>query len=163
MDVDDIINIALDLEDNLERIIKVPVTVMNAVADKAILMDPGIKCSDILADDKMQAEGTAEEEKIYLCWILNTRSLQVKLPSHKDIAWSSQIDQVLNNKTVSKKTLQSILGRLDIVAQVLTPLGHFFCNIRQVQMIAESKGHNVRLSTRTKKDLELTIIFLENC
>ncbi len=41
-----------------------------------------IKRKDIVSDDKMEAEGYAEEEKICLGWLLNTRSLLVKLPSH---------------------------------------------------------------------------------
>ena len=96
--VDDIITIAADLGDNLERITKVPVTVMHAVADNATKVDKGTKRSDMLAEDKMQAEGAAEEVKICLGWILDTRILQIKLPLHKATAWKSQIEQVINRK-----------------------------------------------------------------
>ena len=70
--VDDIITIAADLGDNLERITKAPVTVMHAVADNATRTNEGIKRSDILAEDKIQAEGAAEEVKICLGLILDT-------------------------------------------------------------------------------------------
>ena len=59
---------------------------MHAVADNAVSMDNNIIRSDILPHDKMEAEGAAEEVKKCLGWILNTRSLQVKLPLHKAIA-----------------------------------------------------------------------------
>ena len=73
----------------------------------------------------MIAEGAAEEKKICLGWLLDTRRLLVSLPDHKTIAWTAQIDTILNQQTVSEKELSSILGRLENVAQVLVTLGHF--------------------------------------
>ncbi len=133
---------------------------MHAVADKAKIEEGGIKRSDMLAIDKMIAEGAAEEEKICLRWIMNTRALQVKLPHHKAVGWASQIDLVLQSKSVSSKSLESVLGRLENVAQVLTPLGHFLCNIRQLQILADRKGYNVKLNTRVRNDLTLAKGFL---
>ena len=52
---------------------------------------------DIVALDKMIAEGAPKEEKICLEWIMNTRSLQVKLPLHKAISWTSKINLVLRS------------------------------------------------------------------
>ena len=43
---------------------------------------------------------------------------------------------------------------------MLTPLGHFLSNIRQLQMLAETKGHNVRMNQRAKDDLELAKKFI---
>ena len=45
---------------------------MHAVADNATRTNEGIKRSDILAEDKIQAEGAAEEVKICLGLILDT-------------------------------------------------------------------------------------------
>ena len=81
--------------------------------------------NNIIATDKMIAEGAAEEKKICLGWLLDTRRLLVSLPDHKTIAWTAQIDTILNQQTVSEKELSSILGRLENVAQVLVTLGHF--------------------------------------
>ena len=159
--VDDIITIAADLKDNLERITKAPVTVMHAIADNARIRSKDIKRSDMVAMDKMAAEGAPEEEKVCLGWVMNTRSLQVKLPRHKAIAWSAQIEEVLESKTVSSKTLESILGRLENIAQVLTPLGHFLSNIRHLQILAERRGHNVKLNNRVRSDLLLAQAFIK--
>ena len=84
--VDDIITIAVDKGENLGRITRAPITVMHAVADRTSYKNTSIKRKDIVADDKMAAEGAAEEQKICLGWLLNTRELLVKLPTHKAIA-----------------------------------------------------------------------------
>ena len=52
---------------------------MHTVVDIATMTDETIKRSDILADDKIQVEDVAEDEKICLGWILNTRSLQITI------------------------------------------------------------------------------------
>ncbi len=103
--VDDIITTAADIKDNLERITKASVTIMHAVADNA-KTDGHIKRNDIVTLDKMLAEEAPVEDKFCLGWILNTRSSQVKLPSHKAVAWTSQIDSILNGKSVSSNTLE---------------------------------------------------------
>ena len=113
-----------------------------------------------MAQDKMEAEGVAEEEKICLEWLLNTRKLLVSLPSHKAVAWISQIDKTLQDSSVSNKELQSILGRLENIAQIMISLGHFLGNIRHMKILAEKKGHNIRLNTQTKDDLELAKHFI---
>ena len=79
----------------------------------------------------------------------------MSLPHHKFIAWTAQIDAALEHKTISNKTLMSILGRLENVAQILVILGHFFSNIRHLQMIAEQKNQNIKLNQRSRDDLHL--------
>ena len=151
--VDDIITIVVDINVNLQRIKKAPITVMHAVVDNATMESKNIKRKDIVSYDKRVAEGAAEEEKIYLGWLLNTMNLLVKLPNHKSTAWRSQISSLLDKKTVSNKELQSILGRMENVAQIMTPLGYFLSNIRHMQIIAERKGHNIRLNKDSRDDL----------
>jgi len=157
--VDDIISIAVDINDNLDRVIKAPITVIQAVAHRANCTG-GIERDPMVEKKKTEIEGPAEELKICLGWIIDTRRLLVSLPHHKYIAWTSQIDNILQNKTVSNTTLMSILGRLENVAQVLIILGHFLSNIRSLQMIAERKNHNIKLNTRSRLDLVLAKDFL---
>ena len=158
--VDDFITIGPDKDDILERITKAPITVIHAIADNSI-NSQSIPKDDIVAEDKMKAEGAAEERKICLGWMLDTRRLKVSLPDHKTIGWKSQIDQILTQKTVSEKDLSSVLGRLENVAQVLTILGHFLSNIRHMEILAARKRHNIRLGTRAKNDLQLAKNFLD--
>ena len=93
---------------------------MHAVADNTKATELTVERKNTVAEDKMIAEGAAEERKICLGWLLDIRSLRVQLPRHKVIAWKHQINTLLLNTTVSNKELQSILGRFENVAQVLT-------------------------------------------
>ena len=129
--MDDFITVGSDLDDTLKRIIKAPATVIHAIADNS-LESERMPRDDILAIDKMKAEGAAEERKICLGWMMDTRRSLVSLPDHKTIGWKSQIDSLLLNKSASEKELASVLGRLENVAQVLTVLGHFLSNIRHM-------------------------------
>ena len=157
--VDDFITIGPDIDDTLERITRAPITVIHAIADNSA-SSKTIPRDDIVAIDKMKAEGAAEERKICLGWMIDTRRLLVSLSDHKTIGWINQKNAILHNKTVSEKELASIFGRLENVAQVLTTLGHFLSNIRHIQIIAAQRKHNVKLNMRTRKDLELAKTFI---
>ena len=157
--LDDIITCAVDIGNNLDRITKAPITIIEAVANQGDTA--GIKRDDMVEMEKAAIEGPAEEIKIVLGWKIDTRRLLVSLPEHKFIAWTTQIDETLKNKTVSNDTLMSILGRPENAAQILVILGHFFSNIKHLQMIAEKKKRqNIRLNQRTKDDLLLAKEFL---
>ena len=157
--VDDIISCAVDIGDNLEKLIAAPCTVIHAFAHKAT--SPSIiPRQNIISDDKNEAEGAAEEVKICLGWEMDTRRLLIRLPEHKFKAWSSQILATAIKKTVNEDELLSILGRLENVTTVMPMLGHFLNNIRALQINATRKKHNVRLSSRAREDLKLSQHFL---
>ena len=158
--VDDIITVGVDIDDTLEKVTKAPITVMEAIADDAIF-ECDIVRDDLLSDDKTRIEGAPEEIKICLGWTLNTRSLLVSLPDHKKTGWSQQIEVLLTHKTANGKELSSILGRLENIAQIVTMFGHFLSNIRALEILANAKGHNVRLNQRTREDLRLAQCFIK--
>ena len=114
----------------------------------------------MVEEDKTKAEGATEDRKISLGWILDTRLL-VQLPDHENIGWKSQIQKILAARSVGSKELASILGYLENVAQILVVLGHFLSNIRNLEILASKKGHNVRLNKRVKDDLILAQKFLD--
>ena len=70
--VDDLITIGHDQGDNLDKIIKAPITVTDAMSDNHH-RSTNIPRDDMVEEDKIKAEGAAEEQKIYLGWILDTR------------------------------------------------------------------------------------------
>ena len=158
--IDDIISCTVDEGDNLRRLEIAPCTVLEAVAHNAT-GDTFIKRQHFISDEKNEAEGAAEEIKICLGWEINTRSLTIALPSHKFIAWSGEITRVINSKSVNNKTLQSVLGRLETVATMLAPLGHFLNNIRNLQIKAETKSHAVSIPKGVVKDLQLAKQFIK--
>ena len=159
--IDDIISCAVDDGDNLKRLETAPCTVLEAVAHSA-KGSTFITRQHFISNEKNEAEGAAEEVKICLGWELDTRRLLVALPEHKFIAWHNEIEIMMKGRTVSNKTLQSILGRLETVASVLTPMGHFLNNIRSLQIKAEAaKQHNVAIPKGVYNDLKLAQKFLQ--
>ena len=99
--------------------------------------------------------------KIVLGWTINTRSLTVCLPSHKYIAWKSQLESFINRKSTNAKDIQSLLDRLENIAIIIPMLGHFLNNIRQVEIKASITSQNQILNKRTKGDLVLAKEFLD--
>ena len=57
--------------------------------------------------------------------------------------------------------MESVLGRLEQVAIVISMFGHFLNNIRSLQIKANRKKHNVKISINAKADLLLACNFLE--
>lgn len=157
--IDDIISMGVDTGDNLDRLKAGPSTILHAISHKS--KNTHLPRDDIISEMKNTEEGAPEEKKIILGWQLNTRELLIELPKHKFKAWSSEIDQLLQNSTVDEKTLLRILGRLENVATILSPLGHFLNNIRHLQLKASKTKHNVRLNSRVRKDLKLAKRFFK--
>ena len=157
--VDDIISITVDSKDNLARLMAAPCTVIHAVAHSAEVTH--IKRQDLISDEKNEAEGAPEEIKICLGWQINTRKLLVSLPSHKYHAWNSQIETVIQSKTVKYKTLESILGRLENVAIIIKMFGHFLNNIRSIQIKGSRSKHNQKLTKNAIAELQLSQSFLK--
>ena len=157
--IDDIISVAVDIGDNVDRLRTAPCSVIHAIADNC--QDSILPRDNMIADDKNLAEGAPEEAKICLGWLINTRSLKISLPSHKFKAWVSQIELALQSKSIGKKNLESILGRIENVAQIIPMLGHFTNNLRYLQTKIKSKFHNVPFSNRAKEDLKLFLHFLK--
>ena len=63
-------------------------------------------------------------------------------------------------KSVERKDLASILGRLENIAQILVMIGHFLSYTRYLGIFAAKKGHNIRLDQRVTDDLALAQQFL---
>ena len=158
--IEDIISVVVDQNDNLQRIIAAPCSVMHAIAHSSS-NEIGLPRDDFIADDKNDAEGAAEEEKICLGLTLNTRSLTISLPSHKFKAWSAQVEAVLRQQRVSLESLRSILGRMENVAIIIPMFGHFLSNVRQLEIKAALSNKNQQVNKRCKDDLQLFLSFLQ--
>jgi hypothetical protein len=127
--IDDTIAITPDFPDNTDRMIA---AVPLAIRSLARPLDPNdeIPRNDIISIKKFKAEARLEETKLVLGWILNTRSLQISLPLDKHQKWSSDINIMISNPRVSVKQLESTLGRLNHVANIIPILRHFLGRLR---------------------------------
>ena len=79
--IDDVISCAVDIDMNLDRISKAPSTVIDAVTRKGLSV--GVQRDHMIEKSKIIAEGAAEETKIILGWLFDTRRLKISLPNHK--------------------------------------------------------------------------------
>ena len=158
--VDDIITVGVNERDNLKRITAAPCSVMHALAHSCS-SNVHLPRDDIIADDKNEAEGAPEENKIVLGWSLNSRSLTIHLPVHKHKAWSSQLSSFMTRKSANLKDIQSLLGRLENIAIIIPMMGHFLNNIRQMEIKANITNKNQFLSKRVKDDLVLAQKFID--
>ena len=157
--IDDIITVGVHLGNNLEKIVAAPCTVMHAIAHQASNRHL-IPRQDFIAEDKNEAEGAPEEQKIVLGWMIDTRRLIISLPHHKFVAWSTQLASFITRNTTNATDIQSLLGRLENVAIVIPMFGHFLNNIRHLEIKASQSSRNQVINKRTKEDLKLAQKFL---
>ena len=157
--IDDIISVGVHKNDNLQRLMAGPCTVMHAMAHAA-LGPTNLPHQDLIAEDKNDAEGAPEEVKVVLGWEIDTRRLVIQLPAHKFHAWMSQLTSLIDRKSANSKDLQTMLGRLENVALIIPMFGHFLNNIRATEIKATLTGKNQRINKRTKEDLILAKAFL---
>ena len=128
--IDDIISVAPDIDENLDRLRAASCTVIHALAHKVLNASSySIERDDLMADDKNEAEGAPEEIKICLGWTLDSRRLLVQLPFHKYKALKNEIVELLKSYSTNEAILGTILGQLKNVAIIIAMMGHFLNNI----------------------------------
>ena len=130
---------------------------------RPLLENETVSRDDMLAIAKALAEGTPSEELTILGWIVDTRRLLVKLPQNKFIAWSQSIRDLLSRRgqRVDFSTLETLVGRLQHVANVLRISCHFLNHLRAAMLRAKKYG-GTRLHKEANLDLELWLTFLES-
>ncbi len=84
----------------------------------------------MVAQDKLKAEGGLAKLKVILGWIFNFQALTVSLPEHKHIAWSGKIQSMLDRRRMTKKALESMIGRLGHISFVIPWVFHFLSRLR---------------------------------
>ncbi len=119
--IDDSIGVAPDIEDVPSRVVRAIPLAIRSFARLAS-DDDVIPRKDIISLKKLNAEGSLQESKTILGWVINSRSLQISLPDQKLHGWVKDIDTILSSKKSSYQLLEMILGRLNHVACVFLPM-----------------------------------------
>jgi hypothetical protein len=118
----------------------------------------------LLGPDKLEAEGRSSERQIVLGWEIRTRDLKVALPYDKHLAWREDLVTIIRAGKVTRKDLESMIGRLNH-ASFLIPLSrHFLNEIRkkcETAQIGPAARQTVRLNEHEIADLKLWIEFLD--
>ena len=118
----------------------------------------------LLASNKLAAEGGLCESIIVLGWLYNTRALTVSLPSHKHIAWKNSITDAIDSKSMLPSELETLIGRLNHMASIMTMSRHFLSRLRYY--FDKSKEPNKKYSRiffnkSVIHDLNLWLLFLD--
>jgi hypothetical protein len=91
--IEDNITITPDIGEDVTRVIKAILLAIHSIARPVDSRDilPRV---DIISAKKLKAEGTFEEIKTVLGWVINTRSLSISLPPEKHQKWSADIQKL---------------------------------------------------------------------
>jgi hypothetical protein len=108
----------LDQNDNLIGVSHAIPLALSAISRAPNPLDP-IPRKDIISWKKLLAEGTMEESKCILGWIVNTISLSISFPWDKYKNWSDQLSSLISSKRASTKELETLIGRLNHCALIL--------------------------------------------
>ena len=141
---------------------------MEAAAPLAIFVvaqdihsDEHITRENLMCMHKMKAEGGLEEEKVILGWHFDTRRMLISLPDNKFIAWTKQINDILEDGRVKAEDLEVLIGRLNHTAQIIPLARHYLSRLRHALSKAKNKWIYILFSKWFKNDLQLWIKFLE--
>ena len=159
--VDDIVGICVDLGDNARRTLNAILLTLHLLA-KPFYNKTNDQPSHeyILSMKKWRAEGKQEEHKIVLGWEIDTRAFVVKLPEDKHIAYTNQINQVLQAGKIEHKNLENMIGRLQRASYV-APHSKYFLNRLRTLCKTTEKTTWANIPQATRDDLELWKEFLK--
>ena len=138
--IDDLVGVCLHINTNASRTTRAILLAISTFARPTSTHTTNIPHPYILAMKKWIAEGTQEERKIVLGWVIDTRSFTVALPADKATAYAKQIREILKAKKVDHKNLESVIGRIERTSYAV-PNAKFFINrLRHLQYHSAKRG-----------------------
>ena len=94
------------------------------------------------------------EQKTFLGWIIDTRRMRLSLPKLKAFRWINEIDGLLQKQKIKHKDLESILGKLNHAAFLISLSRNFLNRIRHTELLSKKFGPQ-KLSLGVINDFEL--------
>ena len=158
--LDDFITVFLDLKPMIWKGSRVSLLLLH-VLGRPIHKEEPITREDLLAFDKTVAEGTPEEIKLVLGWVINTRTLTLALPEDKRASWTKAIHQLLEAETVSHDDIMTTIGRLNHAAYVIPTARAFFCHLRRLELHLKHQKSHTKLDTEQVDELSHWTYFLQ--
>ena len=124
--LDDMMQVFIDNSDNLERSTGIVPLVLHMLV-RPVAPDEPIHRTEILAADKMKAEGAPSETMRVLGWLLDTRRLLMIIPRDKYLGWTKQIKSLIDpeRKYWTFDEIESILGKMTHACKGI-PLALFY-------------------------------------
>ena len=156
--IDDIISVALAASDWVARAQNAALLAIHTVFRPRDPRDP-LPREDTTSIRKLRGEGTPDERKIVLGWLVDTRKFRVYLPRPKALDWLQQIDEITKAGKTNTKTLESMIGKLNHIGYIM-PQGRYFLN-RLRHLLKKTKKYGQQtLDTSSKNDFLLWQTFI---
>lgn len=152
-------NVDLPESNNIKRLERAPLLAIDAVARPLLDSEP-IPRHEMAARNKFIAEAGGEELKIVLGWLINFRTLMMHLPQNKFIAWAADFQQMIDSKRADTKKLESCIGRMIHVSQILPEVNHFLSRLRDLRTRAGNR-RSIAVREDCLADCRLMIKFIE--
>ena len=156
--IDDLTGLSVDLpdQDGLEsENVKRLRSILLAIHIVARLGDPNepVPREVMEALNKLAAEAGPTEQKIILGWLFNTRQLLISLPDNKAIAWTKEIDEMLELGKASAKRLERNIGRYVHIAVIIPMIHHFLNQLQCLKRRATKRRGAISLNEECIQDL----------
>ncbi|MCH2242754.1 MAG: hypothetical protein MK041_12705 [Aquabacterium sp.] len=157
--IDDSITCGVDIKDNKLRILHAGPLVAHAVF-RPVSDKETVKRNNTVQQTKYNIEGYPRETNTILGWVVNTRSFRIFLSTDKAQRWIQDIEDLLQQKSVSTKELESCIGRLNHAGFII-PVGRYFLSRLRHRLKMCKQFGSQRLQTWDKEDLNLWIKILQ--
>ena len=158
--IDDIITVMLEIKNWVSKGQNAAPLAIHTIFRPTQKDDP-IPRDDATSTRKLKGEGTPDEAKVVLGWLINTRRFRIYLPKDKTSDWISDIDLILNNKTTSRKALESTIGRLNHAGYII-PHGRYFINrLRHLLARCPHRG-TIPINDSVTEDLKFWKVLLQH-
>jgi len=162
--IDDMIVICLDVESLIRKATNAIPLILDAIFRP--IFKETVERLPILNRIKTMAEGRLEEIKTILGWIINSRRLSVHLPKAKAELWIAEIESMIAisaaGELSSEKELESMIGKLNHAAVIVSEGNHFLNRLRyRLKMIKLNRFQHGHLHKSEVEDLRLWITMLE--
>ncbi len=131
--IDDLVGLGLDSPgtDNLKRSERAPLLAIDVCSRQRTPVEP-IPQHDMAARHKLWAEGLLKEMKMILGWMWDFRRLIISLPINKCTAWTEGINEMIKNKNLTVKILETTIGRLTHVSMIIQAVHYFLSRLREL-------------------------------
>ena len=124
----------------------------------------GILFKDLGLAESLKKAETPRKQMVYLGVMFDTVSMEMRVPPDKLEEIKSEIKVWARKTMITKKNLQSLLGKLFWVSKVVKYARAFMGRLlQQLRMMANSKDHfKVKLSDESRKDLKWWSRYLDH-
>ena len=119
-----------------------------------------VKRNNTVQQTKYSVEGYPRETNTILGWVINTHSFKIFLSTDKAQKWIQDIEDLLQQGTVSTKQIESCIGRLNHAGFII-PVGRYFLSRLRHRLKMCKQFGKQKLQIWDKNDLKLWIKILQ--